>query len=438
MPRELRDKVYEELFYLDDFEIQQNERLKKLHTRILRVNREVYQEASETLYEKNAWVSLESTDWVMGSIDSGSINYNLGFPSYRQPVTTVMRHEDDRLSRSAVLTVRLLEDGDPNPQIIYRLVPLAAMPRFCRLLTQYFRVDHLLMTLKFNAGAKETHQRSLLGHIGQARGLGSVTVTDTEPPWAMVNTVLLMMHPYRNMVEILGTASAYHKRSEYELKQGQTFAARNIAQDGVDFVDWWLDAIRPGMERSAQIPDAEMDGLFEVRVDMGFSCAALCLRLGNVDLAQWTVRRVLEQLSSNQRLGQLHKACAHYHMAQTFETLGWKTAALYSYLQALRIRPGYDDADAAVDQMEQNIGFGTALEDAKVEHNINQVLNPFRYKPSHGAVVSDREYKRIFLEFDATAAEIHSLQRRTRMEVSRLYSRAPDVFLTMHRPISCT
>ena len=447
IPRELRDRIYEELLCLDEFQTQQHHVFhapRKLYPAILRVNRQLYHEASEILYDANGWVTLTAVDWLISEIANTTISARtgssdrsfsdcVGFPGDSHPVT---RYKDDRLSRSAILNIKLQVTGDPT--MVDRVLPLAGLPRFCRLLTRTWHVKSTDLTMQFNTHSRESHKGRLLGYIGQARGLRRVFVTGTEPPWAAASIASVMVHPYTSLVESLNTVSSYQKRSEHESSHGRTLAARALAQDGVDFIDWWLIEIRPRMESRGPKDSEEMDELLDARAHMGFSCAALHLRLGSIDLAQGAVRNVLEALSSERRLREGHKACAHYHMAQSFEAAGWKTAALYSYLQALRIRPAYGDADAAVDQMERNIGSGTALEDAKVEQNIKHVLTPFLHKASHLAVLSDREYKRIFLGFDATAAEIHSLQRHAQHEVSRLCSRALDVFLTTHRPISYT
>ncbi len=299
------------------------------------------------------------------------------------------------------------------------VMPLAAMPRFCRLLTQSGWVDVLDLVLHFSHRPRERHLNRLLGHLGQARGLRHVAITGAEPPWAVVNTALLMTHPYKRMVEIVNVESAYQEISKHESKHGRILAARNVVQDGADFVDWWLDEIKHEMEQSQQIGDEEMDELLETRAEMGFSCASLSTVLGNIDAAQRVIESTLERLTGTQRLCETHKAFAHYHMAQTFEAVGWKNAALHSYLQALRIRPGYQDADAAVDRIEQHLGPGTTLEDTRTKHNILRVLNSFRHRSASSTVVDNLEYRRIFEQFDGTAAEFRSLSRVTQGQVSR-------------------
>lgn len=91
------------------------------------------------------------------------------------------------------------------------------------------------------------------------------------------------------------------------------------------------------------------------------------------------------------------------------------------------MEPGYQDAEAAVDQMEKSLGSGTALEDAKVKHNIDNVVNPFRNQTARNTVVSKRYYSTVFQEFAGTAAEIRSLGRFVRGDVSRPYSETSDV-----------
>ena len=309
------------------------------------------------------------------------------------------------------------------------------MPQFCRFVTQSYWVGTTDLVLQFNCHSKESHQERLLGYLGQGRGLRRVDITSPEPTWASLNTILLMTHPYTRLAEILNTMSTYQKSSEKELEHGRTLLARNVVQDGVDFADWWSDKMRQQMARLQPIDDKDLDILFQARAEMGFSSASLSLRLGCIKVAQLAIESVLERLSRSQRLSPTHKACAHYYMAQSFEALGWRNAALYGYLQALRLRPGYLDANAAVDQMESNLGSGTALDDARVKHNIDHVLDRFRFKSTHSAIVSNQDYKTIFRKFEGTAAEIRSVDRDSNGEVSRPYSKTAGVFLTISRPI---
>lgn len=431
LPREIRDKIYEELFYLDEFQIQQFRTRSKLDPSILRVSRQLYREASEILYERNSWVTATATDGIVSSWSWQGNDSVSGFPG-RQPVT---RSQNDRFSDCAILNMDLQRDSDSGASRTDLVIPLAAMPNFCRFLSDSSRVEDTDLVLHFNCHAKENLQSRLLGYLGQARGLRSVNIANPEPTWASINTSLLMTHPYKRLAEILNTMLAYQDSSEKELRYGRILVARNIIQDGADFFDWWSDNMRREMARLTNFDTNDLDNMFEVRAEMGFSSASLSLRSGNIKSAQKAVEDVLERLSQDQRLSSTHKASAHYHMAQTFEALGWGNAALYSYLQALRLNPGYSDADAAVDQMERNLGSGTTLEDARVKHNLDHVLERFRSQSAHSVTIRERDYKIIFRKFEGTAAEIRSVDRRSYSEVSRLYRKTQSVLLTMRRPI---
>ena len=315
------------------------------------------------------------------------------------------------------------QGSDTGAKMVDLVIPLAAMPRFCRLVTQSHWVTSSNLYLRFNDRAKERQQTRLLNCLGQARGFRRVGITNPEPSWATLNTVLLMTHQYTRMAEVLNTVSVYQSSTERESNHGRILSARNLLQDGIDFIDWWLEMIETQVAQLEDIDDVEMDELLEARADMGFSCASLSLRLGGIILAQGVIESVLEKLSRNNHLRTTHKARAHYHMAQTFEASGSKNAALYGYLQALALSPHYQDADDAVNQMERNLGSSMTLEDAKIKHNIEHVLTPFRSQCSSFGSVSKREYQRIFQEFDGTAAEICSLSRRSRGEVSRPIAR---------------
>ena len=431
LPRELLDQIYEDMFYVDEFQIQHFQARPNLDPSILSVNKKFHDEASEFLYEKNHWVTAKATDAMINSMYYNGNKSISGFPGHRQPFS---RYENDPLSDSAILHMDLRRDSDSGTARIDLVIPLAAMPRFCRHLTAASWVNETDVVLHFNSNTKESLQSRLLCYLGQARGLRSVDIVNPEPTWASLNTALLMTHPYKELGEILNTMSAYQESSEKEMRHGRTLAARNIVQDGVDFVDWWSDRLR---RRSHSYAVTSLDKLFQTRADMGFSSAWLSLQLGDVKLAQKAIYKVLERLSRNSRLSIGHKARAHYHMGKTFEALGWVNAALYSYLQALRLSPGYSHADAAVDDIEESLGSGTALEDARVEHNINHVLSRFRYKSTHGTTIRVQDYDMIFRKFEGTAAEIRSVDRYSRRDVSSLYRKTPGVLLTTYRRTWC-
>ena len=431
LPRELRNKIYEELLLLDDFQDQEYEIGRKLEPSILGVNKQICSEASEFLYGENGWITVTLPESTKNALYWDQIGSTAGFPGSRQPVT---RYENDRLSHSAVLDMKMQQCSDSGARTVDLVISLAAMPRFCRLVTQSSWVSNMNLILQFNCGAKESHQSRLLKCLGQARGFEQVDINNADLPWAALNTALLMMHPYKRMSEILNTVGVYQSSADLELRHGRILSARNLFQDGVHFIDWWLELINAQFARLGTIKDEEMDELLEARADMGFSCASLSLQLGSIELAQRVVKSVLEKLSRNDHLHNTHKASAHYYMAQSFEALGWKNAALYGYLQALTLCTHYRDADDAVDQMERNIGSGMTLEDAKIKHNIEHVVNPFRAQSSRIANVSKREYRRMFREFDGTAAEIRSLNRQSRGEVGGPYRKTSDGLLIMHRP----
>lgn len=417
LPRELRNRIYEELLSVDEFQIQQFRAWRKLNPQILGVNSQIYHEASGTLYDENGWVTLTAGVLVVHAIACEYIGSHRGFPGDRQPVE---RHGNDRLSKSAILDIRQRQGSDvtEEEETVNLVIPLAAMPRFCRLLAQSDRSRNLDLVLRFNTHAKTGHQNSLLGSLGQARGLRRVVVIGTEQPWVAVNTAQAMTTKYKRLADILNTVSAYRNNSECESRNGRMLAARNLIQDGADFVDWWLGEVRP---RIAGVNRAELDELLQARAEMGYSCASLYLRSGSIGPAQEAIKCVIYTLAADNGLSEIHKACAHFYMAQSFETVGWKNAAVYSYLQALRFRPGYQDADAAVDQLEKTLGSGMAFEDVKVKHNIQHVLGPLRHQPTDSPVVKPSVYNEIFWKFDGTAPEIRSLGREVHLQTDLVY-----------------
>ena len=157
LPREIRNKVYEELFYLDEFQIQQLGPWKTLHPNILVVCRQIHHEASELLYDNNGWVTLKAAFETISTLVHQNIDSRIGFPGADNAVT---RYENDQLSESAILDISVHQGSSSDDDTIDLVIPLAGIPRFCRLLTQTPLVSTLDLVLKFNHRAKKKSSKS--------------------------------------------------------------------------------------------------------------------------------------------------------------------------------------------------------------------------------------------------------------------------------------
>lgn len=177
LPRELRNRIYEELLSVDEFQVQQFADWRKLEPKILSVNRQIHHEASQTLYDENGWLTLTAEKWAVESMVYDRVESLAGFPGGSEPVK---RYPNDRLSGSAIVHMRLEEGSNSTEETVNLVIHMSAMARFCRLLTQSLWVSEVDLVLCFRPHAKTSRQNRLLASLSQARGLRRVTLLGTE------------------------------------------------------------------------------------------------------------------------------------------------------------------------------------------------------------------------------------------------------------------
>lgn len=297
LSRELRNKIYDHLLRIERWDVLKYKRdLFKVDLSILRVNQQLHQEASEIFYEGNTWVCITIEPSLLEALCNEWVTGRKGFPGDK-PVSLATYTRTAPVAAATVTLQRLPQSG-PGINLIHLLVSSFAVPRLCRILTVYANVRGLDIRVHLNAltagKVKRAWHESLLDSFKDARGFGRATISDAQGNSPHVELATLMMSPFKHFQEIIDRASEHHDRARQKEELGRLSEARYGYQGGYDFT-LWFDRSAHQLGFSARIQyDGELGRSYiQLRTKLAFSCAFLCIKLGDLDLAYPIIERML-------------------------------------------------------------------------------------------------------------------------------------------------
>ncbi|KAF6219641.1 hypothetical protein HO133_004110 [Letharia lupina] len=297
LSRELRDKIYDHLLRIERWDVLKYKRdLFKVDLSILRVNQQLHQEASEIFYEGNTWVCITIEPSLLEALCNEWVAGRKGFPGDK-PVSLATYTRTAPVAAATVTLQRLPQSG-PGINLIHLLVSSFAVPRLCRILTVYANVRGLDIRVHLNAltagKVKRAWHESLLDSFKDARGFGRATISDAQGNSPHVELATLMMSPFKHFQEIIDRASEHHDRARQKEELGRLSEARYGYQGGYDFT-LWFDRSTHQLGFSTRIQyDGELGRSYiQLRTKLAFSCAFLCIKLGDLDLAYPIIERML-------------------------------------------------------------------------------------------------------------------------------------------------
>lgn len=415
LPRELRDKIYDHLLRIDRFSTLKCDAKgpSSLDLSILRVNRQSYQEASKILYEENPWVCITIEPYFLEKVCQVRVGIQKRLPGGtgkgfvgQKPVPMVSYARTVAVATATITLQRCLHPGE------YRIslqVSLFTIPRLCRILTSCSKIrreiDIRVHLNKSNVGkVKEAWAESLLDCFSEARGFGYAAISDAQGT-SHVELALLMMSPFDDFQEIADRAATYHDRALEEQELGRLSKARCDYHDGHDFIFWYIFASRC-LGNPHEKDKSKFKLFIQLWADINFSCAFLCIKLGDLDwafrLLSWTLDG---QPQGEQDLAQTEAWFLHGLRDQA---LGAGNGAAYCFLQTLRNQPGHRGADEAVDKLELELQSCTGLTERIILQNIEHVLQPFRHQAHDSAVMSKDDYDLLVQQWYAGKREVGS------------------------------
>ena len=415
LPRELRDKIYDYLLGIDRWDtlIYNMESLSKPGLSVLRVNRTLHGEASDTLYGKNNLVCMTIEPRLLQNFCDTRFAFGChkGFPGDRPvPWATYARTVS---VAAATVTLQRLPQFAPGSDRVPLLVSSFAMPHLCRILTAYAKVNELEIHLSLNflntGKAKGDWYESWLDCFKEARGLGSATISDANGNTSHAELATLMMSSFEKSQEIIDRASMYQNRALQKQRLGLFSGARWNYHECRMFIKWFFSS---GLELIENVRNDKKtyESLGRKMTETGFSCAFLSIKLGDLSWAAIDIDWTMTIKRYQGKEADETEAWFLYGLRDV--AIGAGNGAAYCFLQTLWKQPGHPGADEAVDEMEARLQPCTGLAERIILHNIQHVLKPFRHQTQGSTVMSTDGYKLLFQKWYIGRKETDSVGYR--------------------------
>ena len=354
LPRELRDQIYREIL-LQPIGYGAARRRHKFETSILRVNKQIHQEASRVLYEENAWVVFEVRSPVGGNLD---------VPSDRHLI---------RISRNIPRSGRLAFGGIPSLRvrvqhfnlrdyevIHYTIVPLEwvrDMTReFVRDDRSYYEVylEDNEFAVHFHANLKhESQRRMAMEFLELIRGVRKAKIYGLTSPSLRASLTKRMRTPLRSIDELIDRTSIYIHQAELMLARGQVHLAEELYNHGYDSSIW---AFREGSMTDITPMKSR---IFSSTLYKSLEGSAVCsLRHRDSYHACWKLKHYIEKHSD---LSDSQKATGFYYYGLAAVAIGYENSALLGFTEVLMLNPGCEAVDKEVDALEERVTHPNAV-----------------------------------------------------------------------------
>ena len=356
---ELREQIYRELLY-QPIEYGAARRCHKFKTSILRVNKQIHQEASRVFYEENAWVVFEIRS--LGG-------WELDIPTDRYLIET----SGDILRRG-----RLAFGGDPSLRvrvqvcnlrlfevIHYVIVPLEWVRNMTRCFVRgdisHYDVypEHDEFAVHFHENLKhESRRRMAMEFLELIRGVRKAEVYGLPSPSLGASLAKRMRTPLKSIDEFIDRTSMYIHRAELMLAQGEFYLAEELYKHGYDSSVW---AFRPGSITDVTPAKSK---LFNSKLHESLEGSAVCsLRHGYSyhacrKLKDYILESSGDHILENNDLSYSQKATGFYYYGLASFAAGFDNKALFGFMGALILIPGHEAADREVDALEERVTKG--------------------------------------------------------------------------------
>ena len=228
---EIRDQIYHELLF-QPIGYGAARRRHKFETSILRVNKQIHEEASRVLYKENAWVVFDiQIDGMMQILEPPTSHY-------------LISTERDTSRRGMLpfggvpsLRVRVREQNHHLQWLVgYVIIPLEWVGD----MTEHFILgqktsNDLKFAVQFHKNQKrESRQRMAIEFLEVIRGVRIAYVHGLTPPFLGVQVARRMKTPLKSIDELIDRTSVYIRRAELMLAQGQVHHAQELYDQGYD------------------------------------------------------------------------------------------------------------------------------------------------------------------------------------------------------------
>ena len=391
LPLEVRDQIYRELLF-QPIGYGAARQCREFETSILRANKQIHREASEVLYEENAWVIFEmrtrakierlikdhySIAMSRGNSLSGKLPFG-GIPSLRVYL------EEPRCRDSETLR--------------YVVLPLEWVGHTTNAFARGEYSEKLEMAVHFHTQRQhESRQRMVVEFLETLREIKKAVVTGLNPPFLGRYLAEEMMTAIASTDELIDQTSEYIRRADLALAQGQVYRAQELYDQG---------SRNPvGYIESRVYPVSYEDTPTQIKVFDSKICeclegVAVCsLRHGDSLSACTKLRKYVLKKHT---LSDSQKARGFYYHGLAAVAAGLDHQALFSFLMALALAPGYEAVDIEVDALEERVfkikGYSKANALIIKEWNLD-LIRPLRHKNAGDTKLSREERGNLALQF---------------------------------------
>ena len=258
LPRELRDRIYREVLPLEKAED------RKQSTALLRVNKQVYLEASAIIYDENLWVMVTFNFRGVASslLYDPYHTYNITrdttkhgeLPFGREPpAVRVDVHSQNPLSRGLSLFGQL--DGACRDSAQkYQITPLHYAEPLFRSFTKIFaqqEIENFKFTVSLSERCKQrqTCAELVMDYLEDIRGVKEAAVSGMSPSASNDRLAQLMLAPIQQVEEIITRSGVYQRRGDRASDLG------HFEKAGVIFLWGLQNLLRSEKVLTAQSPD---------------------------------------------------------------------------------------------------------------------------------------------------------------------------------------
>ena len=383
LPLELRQKVYRELLgpYMTI----------GFQTSILRVSKEIHDEALEIFSQENGFVMYHFDRKVLGQLRLNADSDTQDFLALSKlyPVTGA----DGRIGFEPALTVSvaLQQSSSPEPdsQSQHEWERYVAYPISLADLCKTLTVCGIRNNLHIRLYLPSTEYRAVFGrldfildHFQECRGVGAAGILAAGGLPVHTDLSSLMTKPLEHFDEILTWGRCFQDRVRQLAgrRPSEALPTMTIANC---FFNWWGCY---GFDLSNET-DKKWNEFWDMSFETLLAFAFQTLQDGDLKLARQVSRAIWETRPMKRESAPVPRRLwdieseGHYVLGLCSLAEGCKICALYEFLQALIDKPGHETVDKEIDRMEAAIKTSEIPEDEITRWNIKYVLPRFRHQP---------------------------------------------------------
>lgn len=324
---------------------------KNIHLGILRVNKQIHNEAREIFYEENLWAVF-------------AIKYQF-HPSSRQTwenkwLFRMIPSEDGHstLLFGGPATVRVdvrSADGTSSQVDRFYITPLFAAESLFRAFisnsTKENRMDELDFTILLanRAFQKAKCQGELLEYLADLRGVRKARVLGMEPDLINQQTAEMMMTPIKHVDEIYTRGCKYHERADQARIQRRYSEAKITYDLGFNYLYNATDRFKM---RNHNINPLSLRKLEDKGEQLRIGYGITQLEAGDFEKAAAKLNSILANWDEN-NLSAHTKAQGWYHHGLALKATIMFRSAEFAFLKAIELCPGSTKAEEKLATIEE-------------------------------------------------------------------------------------